>query len=452
MDSKVKVSRILHAGYVFEYDSIQICFDPIFENPFSRNCYAFPSVQFDIAMIRKLRFAAVFISHYHDDHCSMESLNLLDRNTPIYIYCVHSEMLSLIEELGFTTVISLELNEPVLVGAFEIIPRMALDADVDSIFQVKVAGLQILNVVDSWIDPMTFNLLLKQGPWDLVLWPFQTMREIEVLSPSRSEPSTQELPEEWIEQIQALKPHHIIPSSCQFLMETWSWYNHSFFPITYHNFWLAVQKVSPETCVWRLDPSCSIEVCKTAIQKSTPLPWVQLTDTNLVDYEYKEDLRIPSTSQIAVHLKSLSALEDQRVETYLRDEILNRYQSLPVFRESYFEGKQNWRLCIFDHLGVKRQFDYVIRGSEIVMEEFNEETLSWLTEVPVTKLYAALELGESLTSMYIRINHTKFNPKIEHEIQKVDIMEDPLVRCLFEGVFASYQRAQLREIKRMTCE
>lgn len=448
MDSKIKVSRILHAGYVFEHDNIQICFDPIFENPFSRNCYSFPSVQFDLNKIQRLRFAAVFISHYHDDHCSMESLNLLDKNTPIYIYCVHPEMLSLIRELGFKKVTSLELNEPVQVGAFEVIPRMALDADVDSIFQVRVANLQILNVVDSWIDPMTFNLILKQGTWDLVLWPFQTMRELEVLSPSRSQPSSQELPEEWVEQIRLLNPRHIIPSSCQFLMESWSWYNHAFFPITYQIFLSTIQRILPETQVWHLDPSCSIEVSKTMIQKSSPLPWAHLTGESAVDYEYKPDLTVPTTSQVATHLGSLNDIQNQRVENYLCLDIKNRYRSLPIFAGSYFEKSRNWRLCTYDHLGVKKHFDYIIRGSEIESAEFNEESVSWLTEVPMVKLYAALELGEAMTSMYLRINDTKFNSEIEKEVQEADIMEDPLVRCLFEGVFASYQKAQLRELKR----
>ena len=100
----MKISRILHAGYIFEYGKTQIAFDPIFENPFSKNCYAFPNVKFNIEEIKKLKLAAVFISHYHDDHCSLESLNLLDRETPIYIYCIYDEMLTMIKALGFKKV------------------------------------------------------------------------------------------------------------------------------------------------------------------------------------------------------------------------------------------------------------------------------------------------------------------------------------------------------------
>lgn len=31
----LQISRILHAGYLFEYGDQKIAFDPIFENPFS---------------------------------------------------------------------------------------------------------------------------------------------------------------------------------------------------------------------------------------------------------------------------------------------------------------------------------------------------------------------------------------------------------------------------------
>ena len=59
---KIKISRILHAGYIFESEKTQIAFDPIFENPFSRNCFAFPPVEFDLVQIKQLKLDAVYFS------------------------------------------------------------------------------------------------------------------------------------------------------------------------------------------------------------------------------------------------------------------------------------------------------------------------------------------------------------------------------------------------------
>ena len=209
------ISRILHAGYVFECDGTQIAFDTVFENPFSSNCHAFPDARFDLDQVRRLRFDAVFISHFHDDHCSLESLDLLVRGTPLYIYCIFDELFEMVRELGFNQVHKLETNVPVRVGPFEVIPREAIDSDVDSMYQVKAAGLNVLNVVDSWISPVALRELVEEGPWDMVLWPFQTMREIEVLAPSRADAASRELPAEWIDQLRMLDPRFVVPSSCQ---------------------------------------------------------------------------------------------------------------------------------------------------------------------------------------------------------------------------------------------
>ncbi|MBY0243233.1 MAG: MBL fold metallo-hydrolase, partial [Burkholderiaceae bacterium] len=200
------ISRILHAGYVFACDGTRIAFDTIFENPFSRNCHAFPQVRFDTEEIRRQRFDAVFISHFHDDHCSLESLDLLDRATPLYLYCIFDELFDMVRQLGFTSVHRLHLNQAIAVGPFRVTPREAMDADVDSMFQVQAAGLNVLNVVDSWIDDGTLAQLVREGPWDMVLWPFQTMREIEVLAPTRAEAAPPALPGEWLAQLQALAP------------------------------------------------------------------------------------------------------------------------------------------------------------------------------------------------------------------------------------------------------
>ncbi len=147
----LQVSRILHAGYVFSCEGVDIVFDPIVENPFSRNCHAFPDVRFDLDAVRELRLAAVFISHYHDDHCSFDSLALLARDTPIYMYCLFEEMFDMLRDLGFTHVVQLRTNVAVQVGPFSVTPREALDADVDAMFQIRAGGMNVLNVVDGCI-------------------------------------------------------------------------------------------------------------------------------------------------------------------------------------------------------------------------------------------------------------------------------------------------------------
>jgi len=444
----IKVSRILHAGYVFECGDAKIAFDPIFENPFSRNCYAYPEVRFDLEAIRRERFDAVFISHYHDDHCSFESLNFLDRGTPIYMFCVFEEMFELLRELGFSNVRSLALNQAVAVGEFRVTPRRALDADVDSIFQIEGAGLKILNVVDSWIDDETMSLLKSQGPWDLVLWPFQTMREIEVLAPTRFAPSDRLIPHEWVPQIKALRPRNLVASSCQFRHEAWSWYNQALFPISYRGFREQIVGLLPEMQVLRIDPGESIFLKSSALEMASGLSWVERSSDAVVDYEYDPNLKPMTTAEIAKRFARVSETQKSRVVNYCRNEMLERIQNLGFAEDGYFaKAPRIWYLSVYDHEGASTDFWYRTEeeneAAKIELIEPSVETrASWRTEIPMAKLSAALDEGESLTSMYVRINDFE----LRGEIDEADVLEDPLVRSLYDGVFASYQKAQLSRI------
>ncbi len=442
----LKVSRILHAGYLFECGETTIAFDPIFENPFSRNCYAYPPVKFDIEKIKSLKLSAVFISHYHDDHCSMESLNLLDRATPIYIYCLFDEMIDLIKSLGFIEVHSLKLNKPIVLGDISITPKRALDAEVDSIFHIQASGFNILNVVDSWIDDETLEQLAKYAPWDMVLWPFQTMREIEVISPQRAETADLEIPSEWAQQLQTLNPKYIVPSSCQFLQEPWSWYNEAFFPISYENFNQQMKTVIPRAKVIKLNPGISTELTQSGLKNLTRLDWIIPIGEQDVDYHYKPNLIPPTTSEVSKNFTALSAEQALRVLNYCKIEMLQKLKALPAAQSDYFAKSCNWQLSVYDYSGEAQLLYYKILENQIELLTEAPPIIHWRTEAALAKIYAALEYGESLTSMYVRINEGEFSPELKKKISEVDITEDPLIRSLFNGAFGHYQKAQLKKL------
>jgi L-ascorbate metabolism protein UlaG (beta-lactamase superfamily) len=439
------IARILHAGYVFECDGTRIAFDTIFENPFSRNCHAFPDVRFDHDAIRRQRFDAVFISHFHDDHCSLESLDLLDRSTPLYLYCLFDELFAMVRQLGFTDVHALRLNAPVGVGAFQVIPREAMDAEVDSMFQVKAAGLNVLNVVDSWIDDATLAGLVAQGPWDMVLWPFQTMRELEVLAPSRAPAAAPALPEEWLPQLRALAPRYVVPSSCQFRHEPWSWTNRAFFPISYARFAQEVGAALPEAQVVRLDPSVSVRLDAASLRPAPPLDWVMPVGDQDVDYVFEGNAARPSTADIARHFVPLTGAQQDRVADYCRAGLLDSYAGLEPAC-GYFDRPRIWELAVVDHAGQATRWRYRLEPDGRASLDEGTAAPAWITEIPAAKLFAALELGESLTSLYLRINDTVFDADTERELADADVVDDPLIRCLYSDGFGAYQAAQLRRL------
>ncbi len=442
----LKISRILHAGYVFEHGGARIAFDPIFENPFSTNCHAFPDVRFDTEQIRRERFDAVFISHFHDDHCSFDSLNLLDRSTPIHIYCIFDELFDMVRALGFAHLYKLETNLPVTVGPFSVTPREAIDSDVDSMYQVRAGGMNVLNVVDSWISPVALADLANEAPWDMVLWPFQTMREIEALAPSRADTAEPAIPAEWLDQLKVLKPRFVVPSSCQFIQESWSWYQSRFFPITYAQFQREVEGALPDARVVRLNPSVSVVLDGNSIAFADPLPWVIPVGEQDVDYRYDASVAPPHTADIARHFPALAVDAMKLVLDYCRTGLLGKYEEMELPEDSFFEQARIWRLSIYGQDGAQTDFHYRVEGDTIAALAGAAGPLAWTTEVPASKLFAALKQGEALTSMYMRINDAVFEADIEADLEFAEVVDDPLIRCLFNDVFGAYQAAQLRRL------
>lgn len=428
--------RILHAGYVFACGDTRIVFDPIFETPFAGNCHAYPDVRFDHARIRRQRFAAVFISHYHDDHCSFSSLDLIARETPIYLYCVHEEMFALIRKLGFTTVHALAIDRPVRVGEFTVTPIRAFDADVDCIFGVSAGAINVLNVVDALIDDDTLAALASVR-WDVVLWPFQTMRELAVLAPDRAEPAEPRLPPEFLTQLRALDPRVVVPSSCQFRLEPWSWMNDWFFPVSYARFAREVGEALPHARVLRLDPARALRIDRSpAVYDAASLDWVVPTGGDLVDYAFDPTRTPTPTAELARHFAGLDPEQRARVDAFCRGGLAARYEILggPA---NWAAEPVDWRLVVYDHAGHAQTFDYRITGDQMRPLDTAVARPTWITEIVAAKLRAALEDGEALTSLYLRIVRAP---------PAADVLDDPLVRVLYTGVFAATQKAQLRTL------
>lgn len=440
----LKVSRILHAGYFFEFNKTKIIFDPIFENPFSYNCFAYPDVSFDLSEVARLEIDAIFISHFHDDHCSLESLKHLNRTTPIYFFCLHEELFQFIRELGFKSVHPLEIDSTIAINEFSIATRRALDSTVDSIFHIQVAGLNILNVVDSWIDDETLDLLKLCPKWDLILWPFQTMQELQVLSPKRLDFLASEIPIEWIEQLRVLQPKVLVPSSCQFIQEPWSWYRKLFFPISY-DFFASQMKAQLEDCkILRMNPGTSFIFDRFGFREVESLPWVKPIAEQNVDYEYDPKFEPMATSEVAKRLPAATFDEVDFVINYCTVNIKEIYQNLEHSEESYFCRERIWKLSLFDRSRPPQTFVFKICAGTIEWIQDSLGEVSWSTEIPIVKFYSALVNAESLTSLYMRVNQDVFSDTIERELQDADILEDPLIRCLYSQGVATYQMVQLK--------
>ena len=87
-----------------------------------------------------------------------------------------------------------------------------------------------------------------------------------------------------------------------------------------------------------------------------------------------------------------------------------------------------------------------LTGSDAAADDASQEV--WLRALRgIVRLRdGALQRGEALTSMYLRVNDTVFDPATEAALEQAEVIEDPLIRCLFNGVFGAYQAAQLARL------
>jgi len=356
----------------------------------------------------------------------------------------------LIKQLGFVSVTRIKHFEKYQFGEIQIEALPALDIDVDSIFHIKIGDINILNVVDSWIDPSTFAKL-KAIKWDLVLWPFQVMREYEVLSPSRYSQENLEWPPEWKEQLQELDPKAIVPSSCQFRFEDWSWYNRAYFLMSYQQFNLEIKELLPQSQVIRLDPGHSLKSSAGRWSlRENDLPWIQCLEP-AGDYSFSlnqsEDMKL---SFIARKLGAVATRDEAAALDYINSsQIIEEWQGLYHEQEGYFYRSEPvvWQLKTFASEGSERSYYFTVKaGTMERASEADARVVGWLTEIAISRLVGAMFYGESLTSLYIRINDCRFDEKKEKALLESDLLEDPLLRLLYEGKIGSYQKAQLERL------
>ncbi|EEF26456.1 conserved hypothetical protein [Ricinus communis] len=275
------------------------------------------------------------------------------------------------------------------------------------------------------------------------------MREIEVLAPTRAEPAPPALPEEWLAQLQALDPRVVVPSSCQFRLEPWSWYNRAFFPISYARFAQEVQAVLPHARVVRMDPSVSMVLDAGGLHPAPPLDWVIPVGAQDVDYVYEGNADAPPTADIARHFPALKPDQWTRVLDFCRAGLVDRYAALDDASD-YFDSPRIWQLSVYDHAGGVTRFRYLLSSGRA--DPVDDGPLGWTTDIPAVKLYAALELGESLTSLYMRINDAVFDADTERDLAQADVVDDPLIRCLGRscgGCLARRLQVQFRLFRRI---
>ncbi len=102
----LETTFIGHQGWQFATASARILFDPLLVEPFGHNGgvgVVYPPRQLDVAAMPPID--AVFLSHEHEDHFNIPSVNRISREVPVYVPERSSlAMRQFLQEMGFTVI------------------------------------------------------------------------------------------------------------------------------------------------------------------------------------------------------------------------------------------------------------------------------------------------------------------------------------------------------------
>lgn len=443
--------RLFHAGYQIKSAEALILIDPLLESQFSVNVESFPLITFDLDQIKLLSIDAIFISHIHDDHLSLTSLNQLNRQISIYLYSpIHSRIFSLIKSLGFINVFPLEVFTSYEVKDIKVQIWPALENDIDCVLSIHSCDTHILNVVDAWL-PSGILPQLQRYNWDLVLWPFQYMRELNVLSPDRFKQCIQSILPEHVEQLTKLQMSYLVMSSCQIKMQGDSWLNQHYFSLSYRQFMDQLQPLLSKTKIIKLNPGQGIGGFGTAeVGSRVALNYLSLlTPDAESEYFFNPLLVAPSLATLSPGMGQLSIAEKLFLQNFIKYALSNLLNLLKWDAESLFMAEQfTWQLITYDQRGNATSYYFIRARNEFYLSSSPPTSVDWVTEIAETRGYQALTKGYPLTCLNLQIARAPLSKRGEAYLQEAyQLMEDPLIKVLYTANplrFFDFQYAQIR--------
>ena len=97
---KIKLYRSATVG--LNFNNFKILTDPVNRWRHLGSWFHYPKFDFDSHRDELNSYDAIYVSHIHPDHCSSETLKLIDKKIPIFIHSFHRKFLKgKLEGLGF---------------------------------------------------------------------------------------------------------------------------------------------------------------------------------------------------------------------------------------------------------------------------------------------------------------------------------------------------------------
>ncbi len=276
-DESLAIFRLTHAGYFVTSKKTSILIDPLFINDWAEFLILNPTVEFNFAEIKKLKLDGVIISHFHNDHFCLKSLNYVSRETLIVFPAGCKTIPFWLKTMGFKNLQELKPLENIKVGDIEIEATVSHAVGVNEMGMfIQKGKSKILNLVDTEVYKKDVESVVKRKGMPSVSFCFyQPLRESDVYNGKLLSISPKKIYQRLQDIVGAINESIIVPSACSWAYKYEPELNYWMFPISEEKFCEDIKQRFPLSSPTILEPGQGFVFDNGKLRNVQKLSWVQ---------------------------------------------------------------------------------------------------------------------------------------------------------------------------------
>lgn len=288
----MRIGKIGHATLVIQTRELTCLTDPVLVPTFAGGINRlWPRMKIETAALARA-VDAVIISHFHTDHFSVRSLDLLERDTQMFFPAEDAQIRDALTRLGFERLHGVDA-ESFELGDLTYTPTFSQVSFPERGMLFQQGRQSVWNMVDTILAEGTIGEVRDLvGQVDVALAPYQPLFQSfhDVVHPVS--PLDRQLYASFVQNVVKTAPRCVVPSSCGFsyLAEG---LDRAAFPMTEAGFLADVARLAPTTRGLCLPAGATLDVRDLKVRPAS-VPWARPLKHARTDYDWRPHGEIPA--------------------------------------------------------------------------------------------------------------------------------------------------------------